>query len=75
MNFMLHSYVYGDKQRKEKDKAIPIKGRGGLWGFETSRLPHFLDNWLTDDSEVVNLTRRPRPLLPGRSLALISFIR
>jgi hypothetical protein len=26
---------------------------------ETSRLPHFLDNWLTDGGEVVSLTRRP----------------
>jgi hypothetical protein len=24
-----------------------------------SRLPHFLDNWLTDGDEVVSLTRRP----------------
>jgi hypothetical protein len=27
--------------------------------LETSRLPHFLDNRLTDDGEVVSLTRRP----------------
>jgi hypothetical protein len=26
---------------------------------ETSRLPHFLDNRLTDGGEVVSLTRRP----------------
>jgi hypothetical protein len=26
---------------------------------ETSRLPHFLDNRLTDGGEFVNLTRRP----------------
>jgi hypothetical protein len=28
-------------------------------GCETSRLPHFLDNWLTDGSKVVSLTRQP----------------
>jgi hypothetical protein len=28
-------------------------------GCETTRLPHFLDNRLTDGGEVVSLTRRP----------------
>jgi hypothetical protein len=43
---------------KRKGKAIPVKGREGPWGFETSRLlPHFLDNRLTDGGEVVSLTR------------------
>jgi hypothetical protein len=34
-------------------------GRGGPWGCEISRLPHFLDSRLTDGSEVFSLTRRP----------------
>jgi hypothetical protein len=25
-----------------KGKAIPVTGREGPWGYETSRLPHFL---------------------------------
>jgi hypothetical protein len=29
---------------------------------ETSRLPHFLENRLTDGGEVVSLTRRPAAL-------------
>jgi hypothetical protein len=29
-------------------------------GCETSRLPHFLDNRLTDGGEVVSLAHRPR---------------
>jgi hypothetical protein len=29
------------------------------WGCETSRLPHFLQNWLTDGGEVVSPTRWP----------------
>jgi hypothetical protein len=37
--------------------AIPITGRGGPQGCETSRLPHFLDNRLRDGGEVVSLTR------------------
>jgi hypothetical protein len=45
--------------RKNKGKAIPVTGRGGPQGCETSRLPHFLDNRLTDGAEVVSLTRRP----------------
>jgi hypothetical protein len=44
---------------KVKTKAIPVTGRGGPWGCETSTLPHFLDDRLTDGSEVVSLTRRP----------------
>jgi hypothetical protein len=27
-----------------KSKAIPVTGRGGLNGRETSRIPHFVDN-------------------------------
>jgi hypothetical protein len=49
---------------KSKGKAIPVTGRGGPQGSETSRLPHFLDNRLTDGGDVVNLTRRPAALYP-----------
>jgi hypothetical protein len=42
---------------------MPVLGRGGPWGFETSRLPHFLDNRLTDGGEVVSLTSR-KPFTP-----------
>jgi hypothetical protein len=42
-----------------KGKAIPVTGRGGPQGCETSRLPHSLDNRFTNGGEVVNLTRRP----------------
>jgi hypothetical protein len=48
-----------------KGKAIPVTGREGLWGCETSRLPHFLDNRLTDGDKVVSLTRRP-PFTPRK---------
>jgi hypothetical protein len=44
--------------REEESKAIPVTGRGGPYGCETLRLPHFLDNRLTDGGEV-SLTRRP----------------
>jgi hypothetical protein len=47
----------------KKSKAIPVTDRGSPQGCETSRLPHFLDNRLTDGGEVVSLTRRP-PLPP-----------
>jgi hypothetical protein len=30
-----------------KGKAIPVRSRGGPYGCETSRLPHFLDNRFT----------------------------
>jgi hypothetical protein len=44
---------------KIKVKANPITDRGGPWGCERSRLTHFLDNRLTDGSEVVSLTCLP----------------
>jgi hypothetical protein len=31
-----------------KGKEIPVTGRGGPYGYETSKSPHFLDNRLTD---------------------------
>jgi hypothetical protein len=40
-----------------------VTGRGGPYGCETSRFPHFLDNRLTDGGEFVSLTRRP-PFYP-----------
>jgi hypothetical protein len=38
--------------------AIPVPGRGGPQGCEMLRIPHFLDNWLTDGGEVVSLMRQ-----------------
>jgi hypothetical protein len=45
--------------KKIKRKAIPVTGREGPSFSETSRLPHFLDNRLIDDSDVVSFRRRP----------------
>jgi hypothetical protein len=33
-------------------KAIPVTGRGGLWGCKMLRIPHSLDNRLTDGGKV-----------------------
>jgi hypothetical protein len=49
----------------KKDKAIPVTGCEGQEGCEMTRLPHFLDNWLTNGSEVVSLTRWP-PFTPRK---------
>jgi hypothetical protein len=43
-----------------KVKAIPVTGHGDLWSCEVLRIPHCLDNWLSDGGEVVSLTHRPR---------------
>jgi hypothetical protein len=51
-----------DFQRIGKGKAMPVTGRGGPQGCETSRVPHYLDNRLTDGSEVVNITRQAMPV-------------
>jgi hypothetical protein len=47
----------------KKGKAIPLTGHGGPEGCETLRLPHYLDNRLTDGGKVVSLTHRP-PFTP-----------
>jgi hypothetical protein len=39
-------------------KIVPVTGREGPEGCETSRLPHVLDNRLIDGGEVVSLTHR-----------------
>jgi hypothetical protein len=56
----------------KKDKAILVAGSENIWSCGTSRLPHFLDNRLTDVSEVVTALRVGRLLPPGRFLVLIS---
>jgi hypothetical protein len=50
---------------KVKGKAIPVTGCEGPEGCETSRLPHFLDNRLTDVGDVIRLTRR-QPFTPRK---------
>jgi hypothetical protein len=50
---------------KVKGKDIPVTGHEGPEGCQTSRLPHFLDNRLTDGGEVVSLKRRP-PFTPRK---------
>jgi hypothetical protein len=46
-------------EHEHKGEATLVTGRGGPQDCETSRLPHFLDNRLTDGGEIVGLTRRP----------------
>jgi hypothetical protein len=56
----LHPPCFGThKNWKRKSKAILVAGCGGPQGSETSRLPHFLDNRLTDAGKFVNPKRRP----------------
>jgi hypothetical protein len=57
--FILWSEYWNVKE----GKIIPVTDRGSPQVFETSRLPHYLDNRLTNDCEVVSLTRRP-PFTP-----------
>jgi hypothetical protein len=38
--------------KKKKGNAILVTGRGDPWGFETSRIAHFLDNRITDGGEM-----------------------
>jgi hypothetical protein len=40
-------------------EAIPVTGRGGLYGCDKVRIPQFLDNWFVDGGKVVSRTHRP----------------
>jgi hypothetical protein len=51
--------------KKVKSKAITVTGREDPEGYETSRVPHFLDNQLTDGGEDIRLTIRP-PFTPRK---------
>jgi hypothetical protein len=46
--------------KMKTSKDIPVKVRGGRKGCEASRISHFLDNRLTDSSEVINFKLRRR---------------
>jgi hypothetical protein len=46
-------------------ESISVTGGGGPYDCETPRLPHFLDNRLTDGGEVVSLIRRS-PFTPRK---------
>jgi hypothetical protein len=59
---MLYSPVYFSQKESKNGKASHVIGRGG---YETSRLPHFLDNRLIDGGEVVSFTRQP-PITPKK---------
>jgi hypothetical protein len=45
---------------KKKVKVIYVTGRGSLYVCEKLRIPHCLDNRLTDGAKVVSPTHRPR---------------
>jgi hypothetical protein len=64
-------YNLWDKSLYRKCKAIAVTGHGGLQNSETSRIPHFVDIRLTDDSKDVILKSRPH-MPPGRYPARIS---
>jgi hypothetical protein len=64
--------LYRKGKGEGRIKAIPVTGRVGPQGCETSRFPHFLDNRRTNGGEVVSLTCLP-PFNPGGFPVLISI--
>jgi hypothetical protein len=53
------SWKISSRSVKSKSKGIPVTSRGGPYGCETLRFPHFLDIRLRDGGEFVSLTRWP----------------
>jgi hypothetical protein len=65
ITFQRHGFAFEEQrlnqvQKYVKNKAIPVTGRGGLYGYEMLRIPHCLDNRLTDGGRIVSLTHRQR---------------
>jgi hypothetical protein len=58
------SFSRGTAFKKVGDKDIPVTVRGGPYGWETLRLPHFLDNQVKDGCDVVSFTLRAAALYP-----------
>jgi hypothetical protein len=56
--------------KKQGNKSIPVTGRGGLYGCEMLRIPHCLNNRLTDGGKVVSLNRRTPTTLQKHFLSL-----
>jgi hypothetical protein len=54
-------------------KVNPVTSNGGPYDCETYRLPHFLDNRLTDDDEIISLKRRS-PFTPQQEYTWYSFL-
>jgi hypothetical protein len=49
----------GGTRLSVKRNAVPVTGRGGPYGCEMLRIPHYLGNRLTDGCKVVSPTRLP----------------
>jgi hypothetical protein len=64
--FFLIYCLFNNIGKDKTGTTISVRGRGGPYGCETSRLPNFLDSPLTDGGEV-SLARRqsftPRKIL------------
>jgi hypothetical protein len=56
----------------KRPETIPVTGREGEQGCETSRFPFCLDNRLTEGGGIISLTRRPRSPPQKHFLVLIS---
>jgi hypothetical protein len=65
-------YVFTEAEKGKKGKANPTTGRVSSQDCETSRLAHFLENWLTDGDQAVSLKRQLAVTLQEESFFLIS---
>jgi hypothetical protein len=57
-----------------KSKAIAVTDRGRLQGYGMLRIPHYLDNQLTDGGDVVRLLHRSRPIPQNIMFLSLAFI-
>jgi hypothetical protein len=56
--YLWQNLLLKDRYDLHTGEAISVTGCGGPYNNEVTRLPHFLDNQLTDGGEVVSLTHQ-----------------
>jgi hypothetical protein len=68
--FRTESYFIS-KVKKSKSKVMSLTGRVGIEDCEMLRIPHYLDNQLSDCGKFVSFTHRPRSTLQKKDFSAV----
>jgi hypothetical protein len=71
---VIHTSIFLWRYNTLKIKSIPVTDRGGLQGCEMLKIPHCLDNRLTDGGKVVSPTHWLHLYFPKTFISLNIYI-